>query len=212
MVFKSAKKKKIYTFSGKPVNIISDLVKKLNIKEIYLNKDYEPYAQKRDDEIKNKCEKNGVIFRSFKDHVIFEKSQIVKKDGSPYKVYTPYSKVWMDNYDHQTNKIYPSENFLDKFAKNNFLPFLTYDEIGFLKSKFNLNDHKFSLKLVKEYEETRNYPYIDKTSRIGPYLRFGLISIRKLVKEANCEIIFQEGFVFQNRSWILGQLPNSDFH
>ena len=90
-----AKKKKIYTFSGRPINIIVDLIKKLNIKEIYLNKDYEPYARERDDEIKNKCEKNGVIFRSFKDHVIFEEDEIVKKDGTPYVVYTPYSKQWL---------------------------------------------------------------------------------------------------------------------
>ncbi len=175
-------------FKGSPKEIFKFLINKYSIQKVYFNHDYEPYANERDIQIKKLLESNQIECCTFKDHVIFEKSQIVKKDGSPYKVYTPYSKVWMDNYERQTNKIYNSENFLDKFAKNNFLPFLTYDEIGFLKSKFNLNDHKFSSKLVKEYEATRNYPYIDKTSRVGPYLRFGLISIRKLVKEANSEL------------------------
>lgn len=175
-------------FKGNPKEVFKFLINKYSIQKVYFNHDYEPYANERDIEIKTLLESNQIECCTFKDHVIFEKSQIVKKDGSPYKVYTPYSKVWMENYNHQTDKIFPSENFLYKFAKNDFLPFLTYDDIGFLKPEFNLNDHRFNSILVKEYEVIRNYPSIDKTSRVGPYLRFGLISIRKLVKEANLEL------------------------
>jgi deoxyribodipyrimidine photo-lyase len=113
------KKKKINTFTGKPKDIIKKLIKKLKIKEIYVNKDYEPYAHERDNEIKEICEKNNVTYNSFKDHVIFEEDEIVKTDGTPYVVYTPYSKKWIEKYNSTQTKTYNSEKYLENLVDFN---------------------------------------------------------------------------------------------
>ena len=109
-------KKKIYTYKGDPIDIISKLIIKLKIKEIYLNKDYEPYARDRDDKIEKLCVDNNVSYNSFKDHVIFEEDQIVKKDGTPYVVYTPYSRKWIEKFQSNQLDSYPSEQNLENLG------------------------------------------------------------------------------------------------
>ena len=146
-----AKKKKIYTFSGKPINIIVDLIKKLNVKEIYLNKDYEPYARERDDEIKKKCETNGVIFRSFKDHVIFEENEIVKKDGTPYVVYTPYSKQWIDKFKSNTINTFNSEGNLECLVDPRKINNNDY-KIGLNKSTIQPIKYSLDNSVIDKYE------------------------------------------------------------
>ena len=197
-----AKKKKIYTFSGKPINIISDLIKKLNIKEIYLNKDYEPYARERDDEIKKKCEKNGVNFRSFKDHVIFEEDEIVKKDGTPYVVYTPYSKQWIDKFESKSINTFNSEGNLECLVDPNKINNNDY-KIGFNKNTIQPIRYSLDNSVIDKYEDTRNYPALDSTSRIGVNLRFGTVSTRAIVKKSSTrsnntylkELIWREFFI-----------------
>ena len=197
-----AKKKKIYTFSGKPINIISDLIKKLNINEIYLNKDYEPYARERDDKIKNKCEKNGVIFRSFKDHVIFEEDEIVKKDGTPYVVYTPYSKQWIDKFESKSINTFNSEGNLECLVDANKINNNDY-KIGFNKNIIQPIRYSLDNSVIDKYEDTRNYPALDSTSRIGINLRFGTVSTRAIVKKSSTrsnntylkELIWREFFI-----------------
>ena len=152
------------------------------------NHDYEPYARKRDLKVKKLLDKNNISYHSYKDHVIFEKSEVVKNDGKPYMVYTPFSRVWIQYYDSQKEINYPSEKFLNNFVSNHSLPFLSFAEIGFSKSKIELPKYKCNSNIIKEYEAARNFPAINNTTRIGPYIRFGLLSIRKLVKEANLEL------------------------
>ena len=82
----------IACFKGNPLNVFKDLVKKNIVDKVIFNHDYEPYARKRDKEIISFLELNNVEFRSYKDHVVFEKSEVVKNDGNPYKVYTPFSR------------------------------------------------------------------------------------------------------------------------
>ena len=200
------------TFKGDPLNVFKELVSSLNIDRVLFNHDYEPYANKRDSEIKKFLKSQNIKVDTYKDHVIFEKNEIVKKDGSPYKVYTPFSKVWLENYNSLKKLNYPSENFVDKFAKGHPLPFLSFYEIGFINSKIKLPKHKYNSNIIKTYEANRNIPGIDKTSRIGPYIRFGLISIRKVVEKANIqsnktflkELIWREFFM-----QILWHFPNT---
>ena len=99
----SENKKKIYIYKGNPIEIISKLIIKLKIKEIYLNKDYEPYAISRDNQIRELLN-NKIELKTFKDHVVFEETEITKDDGKPYTIYTPYSKKWLKKF-HETRNI-----------------------------------------------------------------------------------------------------------
>ncbi len=179
--------KKIVFFKGEPEKIIGSLIKKYSIDKFYFNHDYEPYARKRDKKIIDLLKINNIKSCSYKDHVIFEKNEIVKKDGSPYKVYTPFSRVWLEKYYSQKNNIYSSEKLIKNFISGDAFPSLSFSDLGFLNPKIKLPKYRFNSTLVKNYEETRNFPALDNTSKLGVYIRFGLLSIRKLVKIADNE-------------------------
>lgn len=176
--------KKIFTFKGKPLEIFKSLIRNNKISKVYYNKDYEPYALKRDNSIKNLLIKNSISFEGFKDQVIFEEVEVTKDDGKPYVVYTPYSKKWLEKFSKEQIKNYKSENLLERMVNSDFF---NHDDIKLKFSKSTLNPPKlcFTEEIINEYSETRNFPYLDKTSKIGVFLRFGNISIRKAVKKSD---------------------------
>ncbi len=207
----SENKKKIYIYKGDPIDVISKLIIKLKIKELYLNKDYEPYARDRDDKIEKLCVANNVSYNSFKDHVIFEEDQIVKKDGTPYVVYTPYSRKWIEKFQLNQVDSYPSELNLDGFVDSDKIREVNY-LMDFEKNIINPKTYKLDKDLIDKYEETRNFPALDSTSRIGVNLRFGTVSTRKIVKTSSersnntflKELIWREFFI-----QILWHFPNT---
>ena len=198
----SENKKKIYIYKGDPIEIISKLIIKLKIKEIYLNKDYEPYAIDRDDKIEKLCVANNVSYNSFKDHVIFEEDQIVKKDGTPYVVYTPYSRKWIEKFQSNQLDSYPSELNLGGFVDSDKIREVNY-LMDFEKNIISPKAYNLDKDLIDKYEETRNFPALDSTSRIGVNLRFGTVSTRKIVKTSSersnntflKELIWREFFI-----------------
>ena len=198
----SENKKKIYIYKGNPIEIISKLIIKLKIKEIYLNKDYEPYAIDRDDKIEKLCVANNVSYNSFKDHVIFEEDQIVKNDGTPYVVYTPYSRKWIEKFQSNQLDSYPSELNLGGFVDSDKIREVNY-LMDFEKNIISPKTYNLNKDLIDKYEETRNFPALDSTSRIGVNLRFGTVSTRKIVKTSSersnntflKELIWREFFI-----------------
>ena len=203
--------KKIFTFKGKPLEIFRSLIRNNKISKVYYNKDYEPYALKRDNSIKNLLIKNSISFEGFKDQVIFEEVEVTKDDGKPYVVYTPYSKKWLEKFSKEQIKNYKSENLLERMVNSDFF---NHDDIKLKFSKTTLNPPNlcFTDEIINEYNETRNFPYLDKTSKIGVFLRFGNISIRKAVKKSDKaidktylkELIWREFFM-----QILWHYPNT---
>lgn len=176
-------KKSLAVFYGDPVEIFKQLIAENKITAVFTNKDYEPYALKRDKVILELLEHNNIDFKYFKDHVIFEKNEIVKDDNSPYVVFTPYMKRWKEAFFKIQNK----EGFTDINYKNfavHSYPFLSLEDIGFMASNMKVEPFDISESLVNNYEETRNFPAIDGTSMLSPHLRFGSISIREVVKKA----------------------------
>ena len=170
-------------YLGNPKAVFESLLKKYKIKSVYTNHDYEPYALERDKSIKSFLEKKNVTYKSFKDQVIFEKDEVVKDDGNPYKVYTPYSRKWIEKLKSTGFETCKSETKLNSLASLE-LPYLTLKEIGFDEKKFDIPLFNIDFKTIEKYEETRNFPYLNSTSRIGAHLRFGFVSIRKLVEKA----------------------------
>ena len=175
----------ISVFHGKPVEIFKDLLEKYSIDTVFTNHDYEPYAIKRDLEIKDFLESKNSSFKTFKDQVIFERAEIVKKDGTAYKVYTPYSKKWIEAFQLQRIQFFPSEEKLENLIKNETHQFLSLEEIGFIASSIKVASYKVDATLIDTYEETRNFPAKNSTSRLGTHLRFGTVSIRKMVDKAS---------------------------
>ena len=171
-------------YLGNPKAVFESLLKKYKIKRVYTNRDYEPYALERDKSIKSFLEKKNVTYKSFKDQVIFEKDEVVKDDGNPYKVYTPYSRKWIETLNARGFETCKSETKLNSLASLE-LPYLTLKEIGFDEKKFEIPLFNIDFKTIEKYEETRNFPYLNSTSRIGAHLRFGFVSIRKLVEKAH---------------------------
>jgi deoxyribodipyrimidine photo-lyase len=185
----------IAIFYGNPLAIFEKITEKYTIETVFTNHDYEPYASKRDQEIAHFLEKKNIGFRTYKDQVIFEKNEIAKKDGTPYVVYTPYMKAWKVRFKETELTFYPSEKLLNNLVKNIDFPNLTLSDIGSTIETQKVLPFTISSKLIQEYEETRNFPEKDSTSRLGPHLRFGTVSIRKMIQKAIAEeneIFWQE--------------------
>jgi deoxyribodipyrimidine photo-lyase len=174
--------KSLAIFHGNPLTIFKKLITENNISAVFANRDYEPNARERDKEIYYFLEKNNIAFKTFKDQVIFEKSEIIKDNGTPYQVFTPYSKRWIEHAKKVTFDIHPSIDF-EHFTNHNY-PFLSIQDIGFEKSTTEVKPFVFSEKLILGYEDTRNIPSLDATSYLSPHLRFGSVSIRFLVQKA----------------------------
>lgn len=169
-------------FHGKPVEIFNELSQKYDIDTIYTNHDYEPYAKKRDTDLSKFFEKNDVEFLTFKDQVIFEKSEVTKDDKKPYVVYTPYMRRWKVNFDPQTHLTEYSCSMENYMVHNE--PFLSLADIGFTQSEIPMQQVNISQDLLDEYGARRNFPAQPGTSHVGTALRFGTISVRKLMKQA----------------------------
>lgn len=175
--------KSIQIFYGKPLEIYENLTQKYEIGNVFCNEDYEPYAIKRDQDIKDFLASKNINFYQFKDQVIFQKDEIVKADGKPYTVYTPYSRQWLLKFNDQNLEFFASEKKLDNLLnieKQN----ITLENIGFKKNNYLFENPKINLEILEKYQETRDFPTLE-TSQISVHLRFGTFSIRKLVKIAN---------------------------
>ncbi|NNK60975.1 MAG: deoxyribodipyrimidine photo-lyase [Flavobacteriaceae bacterium] len=182
-------------FNGKPIDVFSELIESHDIDSVFTNHDYEPYARERDTEIAALLISKNIAFKTFKDQVIFEKNEVVKDDGTPYKVYTPYMKKWKSIFQSKSMNTYPSETLLDNIKKNIEFPNLTLVDIGFERSDQKIADFDVSASMIRNYEAKRNFPAEDHTSRLGPHLRFGTVSIREMVNKAineTNEIFWQE--------------------
>ena len=164
---------------GKTEDVWKQLTQDFDVKEVFFNKDYEPYAIARDSAVCELLKANEIACFSYKDQVIFEEKEITKSDGLPYTVYTPYKNKWLEKYNSfRPVQEYNCEELFSNFHKNSF-DFPTLKQIGFEESTIKVIPH--NLKKVIHYHETRDFPALDATSYLSPHLRFGTVSIRKLV-------------------------------
>ncbi|MBA4276672.1 deoxyribodipyrimidine photo-lyase [Flavobacterium sp.] len=185
---------------GKTQTVWQELIQEFDVKEVFFNKDYEPFAIKRDLAIEELLKANKIDCFSFKDQVIFEENEIVKSDGLPYTVYTPFKNKWLEKYNATAPvREYDATEKFSSFHKYDFV-FPSLEEIGFEESAIKVIPH--NLKNVSTYHETRDFPALNTTSYLSPHLRFGTVSIRKLVNWAArknqvflSELIWREFFM-----------------
>jgi len=168
---------------GTPEEIWENICSKYTVKQVFFNTDYEPYARNRDTEIRMFLEKNNISVSEYKDQVIFEKNEVVKSDGLPYTVFTPYSNRWKSQL--LEIKHFGSEKLIHNFINTEFNPISDLNQIGYqyttyhIPSQANVLDEK-----ILSYEQTRDIPAIDGTTRQSVHLRFGTISVRQLAQKA----------------------------
>jgi deoxyribodipyrimidine photo-lyase len=176
------KGKSLLIRKGKPELVWEDLLQEYAIQKVFWNKDYEPNAMQRDAAVTDILQSNRVKVATYKDQVIFEKEEIVKSDGLPYTVYTPFKNKWLEKYRIIAPVLeYDAVPYFSSFLSSNFA-FPSIEDIGFEPSQIKVKPH--NLKLVANYHETRDFPALDSTSYLSPHLRFGTVSVRKLVNWA----------------------------
>ncbi len=175
--------KSLAVFHGTPFDVFKRIISENKIQAIYTNHDYEPYARKRDLELNSLFKEHNIDFLTSKDQVIFEKNEVLKDDETPYVVFTPYSRRWKESFKKIKLTHYNSESLLDKIASHSY-PFLSLGDIGFVTSTIKVSSYDISNTLIDNYEATRNFPALNKTSYLGIYLRFGAVSIRSIVAKA----------------------------
>jgi len=172
----------LLTRKGIVKEVWQDLIDQFNIKEVYFNKDYEPYSIKRDLNIINFLNSKGIPTFTFKDQVIFEENDIFKADAKPYTVYTPYKNKWLQKLQlADYNSIIYGDDLFINFHEFD-IKFPQLERIGFIKSTQKVQAYK--LEVIDDYDLYRDLPGIDKTSYVSPHLRFGTVSIRKVVSIA----------------------------
>lgn len=174
-------------FYGTPEEVFKELIKDYKLAKVFTNRDYEPYAKERDEKIKELLGKNEIELLDFKDQVIFEKDEVVKQDGDPYVVYTPYKNTWREKFRNTEIDFHYTTRFMNNLYKNSRLPNLSLSDMNFKKSSIKVPDYKLTPGLIKDYQDKRDYPAVDGTSRLGPHLRFGTVSVRQMVRDANKE-------------------------
>lgn len=174
----------IKTFYSTPMEAYEKLTAEFEIEAVYTNRDYEPYAKERDKEIEIFLKEKGISFFTFKDHVIYEKEEIVSGSGSFYKVFTPYSKSWKEKYKTNKPEVKPSALRFENWVQLKDNSIHTLQEIGFEKTDISIPSTEVENEVIKHYSERRDFPAKDATSKLGIHLRFGTISIRQLAEKA----------------------------
>ncbi len=192
----------LYVLHDTPLGAFKKVLAEFEVKKVFTNHDYEPYAIKRDNAIKNFLQDENISFYSYKDQVIFEKSEIVKPDGMPYTVFTPYSNTWKKKFAEGTLGEFPAEKNMQNLLTGKSFHMPSLGEIGFEKTETISLQQQIDETIIRHYHETRNLPAVNGTTHLSPHLRFGTVSIRHLVKLASRlneqwlnELIWREFFM-----------------
>ncbi|MHC1707579.1 MAG: deoxyribodipyrimidine photo-lyase [Bacteroidales bacterium] len=191
--------------NDKPIQAFEKLPSQYTINEVFANHDYEPYAIRRDDQIKTFLNSKGIAFSTYKDQVIFEKQEVIKNDGTPYTVFTPYSRKWKENFQLKKNDLFVSVQTTvspENFLKTRPFRMPGLEETGFKRTSYIPELPSIDVDIISDYHKNRDIPGIQGTSRLGPHLRFGTISIRELATIAEKvnevflnELIWREFFM-----------------
>lgn len=173
-------KSSLQVFYDTPKGAFTKLLKQYAIEKVFTNEDYEQYAIDRDMEIGNLLKKHDAQLLVSKDQVIFSKNEVVKDNGEPYSIFTPYSKRWLATLKPFYLKSYPAEKYFKNFYKESSYKIPTLESMGFEKAGKPFPPKQIPRDIIKNYKNTRDIPGIDGTSRMSVHLRFGTISIRAL--------------------------------
>lgn len=178
---------------GNPCEVFKELINEFPVSDVYINKDYEPYSRERDKAIFELLTSNNIKLHGYKDQVIFERLEVTKADRTPYTIFTPYKKKWIDTFSSIDARISPLVD-TDNFLECNF-KMITLDEMGFRKSQIQVP--KYNVNVIDEYAEQRDFPSKNGTTYLGTHLRFGTVSIREIVSKLDLESTFLSELIWR---------------
>jgi deoxyribodipyrimidine photo-lyase len=171
-------------YYGTPLQTFEILLNKYQIEKVFTNHDYEPYAIEREKAVGKLLNSKNVGLHTYKDQVILEKNEVLKDDHTPYTVFTPYSRKWKmlltDFYLQQ----YPTKKYFNNFYRQQPILVPSIKDIGFKITKTSFPSKEMDDTIITKYQEQRNFPAVNGTSKMGVHLRFGTISIRALAAES----------------------------
>lgn len=173
----------LITFHSTPLEAFRHLLQMFDVQEVFTNRDYEPYARDRDRQIALFLQEKGIAFHEYKDQVIFDTDEILKPDGSPYTVYTPYSKQWKQKLDSFYMRSYPTEKYFGNFLQMPAQPLPSLESMGFYRIQASFPSPEPDEQIIRHYHQWRDFPAKNGTTKMSVHLRFGTISIRELVKK-----------------------------
>jgi deoxyribodipyrimidine photo-lyase len=169
---------------GKPKDVFKKLTEDYDIKSVYTNRDYEPYAQKRDREIYDLLKEKDIEFKGYKDHVVLEKGEVLKDDGDPYVVFTPYSRKWREKFNLDELPNYKIDDLTPNLFTTDSFEMPSLEDLGFEKTDVDFPEIDLSKSTLENYAEDRDIPAVKGTSRLSVHLRFGTISIREAIRRS----------------------------
>ncbi len=182
----------------KPVEVWQEIVDTFEVHAVFYNKDYEPYALERDREITDLLTKNQIEMFAFKDQVIFEEDEVVKEDGLPYTVFTPYKNKWLSRFNQSITLTFKEINYKLFYQCN--LEILSLATLGFEFVQLHIRD--YDLSRIGKYAVNRDFPALDATSYLCVHLHFGTLSIRRIMAQVGNanpdfrnELIWREFFM-----------------
>ncbi len=170
---------KLTTFYGEPLEVFKKLCQYYDVQSVFCNRDYEPQAIQRDTQIYQYFKDQNILFKAYKDQVVFDKNNVLKNDGTPYTVYTPYAKKWKELLKPSHYSSHHSD--FSNFFKQPFNVIHSLNDIGFKKTGFVFKTPTLEASLIDQYDKYRDFPALEHTTELGTALRFGTISIRKCV-------------------------------
>lgn len=200
----------LQVYYGNPIQVWKNILNSFDVKSVYTNADYEPYAKQRDSQVEDLLNARQVSFNAYKDQCIFDYTEILKDNGTPYTVFTPYSKKWKLAFKPYHVKAYPVEKYKTAFVKVSPKPMIELEEMGFQASSLNFPPASIAQSVIKNYDKTRNFPGVLGTSRLGIHFRFGTISIReKAAKAASLNETFLNELIWRDfYMMILAHFPH----
>jgi deoxyribodipyrimidine photo-lyase len=185
-----------------PEQAWTEILKKYDVDQVFTNEDYEPYAVNRDEKVKALLNKKGIEFNTYKDQVIFHKNDVLKKDGKPYTVFTPYKNKWLSQFEIGACEAFGSKKLLKNLLELKSPKIPSLKSMGFLKTEVKNKTKTIKKSIVEEYDKNRDFPAVEGTTHLGMHLRFGTVSVRKCIQVGDAlndvwlsELIWREFFM-----------------
>ncbi len=202
----------LWVYLGTPDEIFKQLLNNNDVSKVYTNRDYEPYARERDKKMNTLLADQNIEFIGAKDHVIFEKNEVLKDDGDPYRVFTPYMRTWKRNLKEKHLKSYPTKKYLSNLHHvDSKQALITLESMGFRdEQKVDFPSREVDDERVEQYHEKRDIPSIEGTTRMSMHLRFGTVAIRALARKARMNEKYLNELIWRDfYQMIIYHFPNS---
>ena len=179
---------------GDPKIEIPKIMEEFNLGALYINRDYEPNAKVRDEAVTKTLQKKDIEVFTYKDHVFYEKSEVLNGSREIYKVFTPYKNKWLETFRNQESVVGNFKCNLKKLASfknpDSILKVDWHKKLGFIESPALLTggtSHALKRlaafkKFISNYKEARDIPALNQTSNLSPYIRMGNLSIRDMIR------------------------------